>query len=342
MSDKITNLVFEGGGILGISYLGILDFLHHQGMLQSIRRVAGTSAGAMMACMTSLNLPYDELKTMSGTLNFKKIPQKVVQSDPPKISSAFRDQFKKVFGSDVDSVYRLIKSFGWYSSEYLYTWMKEQISSQFNHSLKQPPYTFADFKNPYIHKGQRSFLDLYVVGTDISTKSSKVFCYETTPDMEVAKAIRVSMSIPLFFESVILNETGSSYRARPHIFADGGIMRNYPITLFDSKYFTNKMTTAVNRETLGIRFKKKEKYREINSIIGYIESLIRSYLTIQQDIYNNSPQDQSRSIVIDTKDTSFVDFDITPNDEKYKFLYQQGYKAAQDYFQTKTSKLKPY
>lgn len=43
------NLVLEGGGIRGLAYPGALQVLEGKGVLKNINRVAGTSAGAIIA-----------------------------------------------------------------------------------------------------------------------------------------------------------------------------------------------------------------------------------------------------------------------------------------------------
>jgi NTE family protein len=48
------NLVFEGGGVKGIAYVGALRQLEARGIMEEIRRVGGTSAGAINAVMLSL------------------------------------------------------------------------------------------------------------------------------------------------------------------------------------------------------------------------------------------------------------------------------------------------
>ena len=48
------NLVFEGGGVKGIAYVGALEVLDQEGILKDIKRVAGTSAGAMVAVLVGL------------------------------------------------------------------------------------------------------------------------------------------------------------------------------------------------------------------------------------------------------------------------------------------------
>lgn len=325
----ITNLVFEGGGVWGISYLGALQYLYEYDMLQNVKRVAGTSAGAITACMMSFNLPFEKTATIVDTLDFTKILQESNYPISKAISEPALREFEAVFG-DLGCLYRLMTKYGWYSSEYFYSWVKEQIASQFDATKKLPPYSFADFKNPSIHKEQRPFHDLYVVGTNLSYHSSVIFCYENTPYMEVAQAVRISMSIPFFFESIEYrtNITDTS----TNIFCDGGVMWSYPISIFDSALFHADKPYGINEQTLGLRFFNGTKFHETNNLFDFIINFYHSQLRIQQNYFDNSPQDIARSIQIDPGDVSFVDFDITIGDETYRFLYNQGFRAAREYF----------
>ncbi|UOQ72960.1 hypothetical protein MUN79_02960 [Hymenobacter cellulosilyticus] len=47
--------------------------------------------------------------------------------------------------------------------------------------------------------------DLYTTGTNLTRQCGQVFSYETHPDMRVADAVRISMSIPLYFRAVLLD-----------------------------------------------------------------------------------------------------------------------------------------
>ena len=42
MAYPFTNLVFEGGGVKGVAYGGVLEVLDQQGILNQIQNVAGT------------------------------------------------------------------------------------------------------------------------------------------------------------------------------------------------------------------------------------------------------------------------------------------------------------
>ena len=52
----IKNLVFKGGGVLGIAYAGAIKVLEDKQILGQIERVAGTSAGAITAALVNLSL----------------------------------------------------------------------------------------------------------------------------------------------------------------------------------------------------------------------------------------------------------------------------------------------
>ena len=69
------NLVFEGGGVKGLAYIGVLEILDTYNILPQIERVAGTSAGAITATLTSFKLNAKEIRDLSNTLDFSKIPQ---------------------------------------------------------------------------------------------------------------------------------------------------------------------------------------------------------------------------------------------------------------------------
>jgi len=119
MVRQIKNLVFEGGGVLGIAYLGALDYLFHNGIMQNIQRVGGTSAGAITACLTSLNLSFEELKKITNSLDYKKVPLKHELEKQDLIPDELIEGIENLFG-DVNCLYRLIHNYGWYSTDYFY------------------------------------------------------------------------------------------------------------------------------------------------------------------------------------------------------------------------------
>lgn len=331
MVRKIRNLVFEGGGILGISYLGVLDYLFQNGLMYEVDRVAGTSSGAVTACIASFNLPFTSIKNIASSLDYKKVPSKLEIDNLKIIPEDVKEILDNLFG-DLNCLYRLIHNFGWYSTDYFYSWIKGVIAAQFDPAKKRPPYTFTDFKDPSLHKNNNPFLDLYVIGTNLSMKTAQVFSYDTTPRMEVAKAVQISMSIPLFFEAVKTEETDVFGNSGNNVFCDGGLMYNYPLNIFDSPKYNSNPFYGGNMETLGARFMNKLNIAEIDNLLAYLESLLHVSTYIQQLNYESNPLNEVRSIVIDTGDINPVDFNVLEGDDTYNFLYSQGYNAVKDYF----------
>lgn len=322
------NLVFSGGGILGIAYLGTLDYLYKINLIPQINRVAGTSAGAITACLTSFNLSFNQLKEISNSLDYAKVPGKDDISDDSRFPSrlfptAIKAQLDSLFGN-VDCVYRLITQFGWYSSSYFYEWLKEQIANQFNATLKQPPYTFSDFKNTDVHKNKVPFKDLYIVGTDTSKGTSIIFSFESTPHMEVAEAIRISMSVPLLFEAIKSTPFLTSSVDSPGVYVDGGLLYNYPINIFDD--------ISSPKETLGAYFKTALPPAPINNLLDFISSTISCATSLQTILFQEHKANINRSIPIFTGDIEPMNFSVTPGDATYQFLYEQGYRGTEVYF----------
>lgn len=324
MDMDFRNLVFSGGGVLGIAYLGLLDSLYQRNLMNGIKRVAGTSAGAITACLTSFNLPFTELKNMVNSLDYTNIPAKDSTTMPKISSSSLTTEFNRLF-DNFDCVYRLIKQFGWYSSNYFYNWIKAHIETQFDTTQKAPPYTFADFQDADLHKNQRPFKDLYMVGTDVTNGTSSVFSYDSTPNMEVAEAVRISMSIPLFFEAIKTNSEAASPRTSPRIYSDGGILYTYPINLFDEEDSIS--------HTLGSLIQSNRPPAPINNIIDFIASIISCATSIQYNIYKSNPDYLARTIEINTGEVSTMDFNIKTDDDTYNYLCRQGYTAAENFFE---------
>jgi NTE family protein len=329
MQYSFRNLVFEGGGVKGIAYVGALEEITSRGIMQQTERVGGTSAGAINAALISLGYSLDETKDILWGLDFNN----------------FMDGS---WGIVRDSV-RLIEQFGWYKGDFFRDWIGRLIKEKTGNTEA----TFADIE---ALKEKRGFKSLYVIGTNLSTRYSEVFSAEHTPRMCIADAVRISMSIPLFFAAK------RSYRGDAYV--DGGVLDNYPIKLFDRlKYLDTKnfkrtdyyekinedlknneravSEYVYNKETLGFRLDTREQisvFRDhaeppqsrIDNFFDYSWALIDTFLEAQQSAHLHS-DDWARTIYIDTLGVKTTDFDLT--DEKKKELVLSGKKGVVNYFE---------
>lgn len=209
-NQQIRNLVFEGGGVKGVAYIGAIEVLSEMDILSSIERVAGNSAGAITACLLALRYSAAEINKIIFEMDFK----------------SFED----------DKSYRRVKSkYGLYAGDTFLEWMTDLFVRK-GYDAK------ATFKD--LH--QKKCRDLKVYATDLYTKSLQEFSFEKTPDAIVAEAVRASMSIPLFFKVWKF----SNKIPNDHLYVDGGVLLNFPINAFDENPAENNRTIGLRLDNL--------------------------------------------------------------------------------------------
>ena len=286
------NLVFEGGGVKGAAYAGVIEVLEPAAILPQIKCVAGTSAGAINATLVSLNYNADETVQMMMDTDFSK----------------FED------GSDLGGPIRFIEDYGWFKGDYFLNLMKGYICKK----TGSEETTFAELLNPP-KPVEPAFKELYVFGTDVSQQRWQEFSHRTTPDMKIADAVRISMSIPFFFEA-------RSYKG--DVYCDGGVLYNYPIDFFDP---TKDGYRTPTQETLGFHFYNPGGAAPppINDVWRFTGGVMDAILDLQDIQLQANPGDESRTVFIDTLGVSFTDFHLS--DETKLALIAQGRTATADY-----------
>ena len=329
MRYDFRNLVFEGGGVKGIAYVGALDVLTERRITSRIQRVGGTSAGAINAILLGLGFTSKETKDILWSLDFN-------------------DFMDDSWGIARDAK-RLVENFGWYKGDYFREWIGMLIKDKTGSSES----TFADIE---AMKKKKKFKSLYFMGTNLSTSFSEVFSAEHTPRLCVADAVRISMSIPLFF--------AAKRSMRGDVYVDGGVLSNYPIKLFDrEKYLSsdnceetpyykeiNEAMAAserpisnyvYNKETLGFRLDTKTEisvfrdhaeppHDKVDDFFDYTWALINTLLEAQQNAHLHS-DDWARTVYIDTIGVGTTDFDL--DDKKKKALVVSGKEGVLRFFE---------
>ncbi|MDO4691700.1 MAG: patatin-like phospholipase family protein [Porphyromonadaceae bacterium] len=314
------NLVFEGGGVKGIAYVGALEVLQEAGIFERIERVAGTSAGAIVAVLLGIGYTPEEIKKIMWELDFKN----------------FMDDSWGV----VRDANRLISEFGWYKGDFFRAWIGSLIARKLGNSEA----TFDDLihcSDPALKSKQ-----IYLVGTNLSTGFSEIFSHEHTPRFCIADAVRISMSIPIFF--------AAKRNFRGDLYVDGGMLDNYPVKVFDRRKYVKKdwMRTeyyesinqelrdrcrrisdyVYNKQTLGFRLDSKEKIsmfrdqaeppkRQIDDLWDYTTALLNTLIDAQENSHLHS-DDWQRTIYIDTLGVKATDFAI--EEQKKQELLDSG------------------
>lgn len=292
------NLAIEGGGAKGVAYGGALEALEQAGILGKLERVAGTSAGSITAALIALGYTPGEVRALLMDLDL----------------ASFKDD-------GAAGPARIVEDFGWYSGEYYLSWVQCQVAAK----TGNPDTTFRE-----LHERNRAqgLPDLYVVTTDLTRSTWEVLSHETVPCMPVAIAVRLSGSLPFFFNALRLDlaafQPGPDGACRPasatkrgHVFSDGGVLLNYPLPLFDSAFFVDggsRDDQEINLKTLGLHLDPPADRRpplKIDALPEYAASVAEAYLQSQRDYFLNSPCDLARSARIDDLGVATTDFNLT-------------------------------
>ncbi len=295
--------VFEGGGVKAIGLVGALNYAEEKMKVQW-QNVAGTSAGALIAALIASGYTSGEIKDIVFQLDFAKIKDE-----------GFLDKFC-YFGKTLS----LLLEKGIYEGRFIEHFIEEKLA---NKGVS----TFGDLKIPG-ETNPRYKYRLNVIASDISRgkmlvlpEDIKDYGYE--PDrFSVSKAIRMSVSIPLFFEPVIIYHKDLFNIKRCYI-VDGGILSNYPVWLYDA----DKPLWP----TVGFKLVEPNegKEREIYTLIDFLSATVSTMMEAH-DAKHIQDANFKRTIAVPTLGVKTTDFSISP--KKKKELYMAGYDAGKSFF----------
>jgi NTE family protein len=200
-------------------------------------------------------------------------------------------------------------------------------------------------------KGVRTFGDLVrredaelryrykaqVIASDVTERRLLVLPRDATKlgiadpdDLSVALAVRMSMSIPVFFEPVRLKnpETGVE-----HLIVDGGILSNVPVWLFDAEdslwpTFGMKLVENPKLPMPGEPLLPEKPRSGVLLVVDYLRSLVDTMMAAHDRLYIEE-HDFARTIAIDTLGVGTTEFGLTG--ERAMELYESGRRAAREF-----------
>lgn len=316
-SEKRVDLVFEGGGVKGIGLAGAFGCLDGHGFQP--QRVAGTSAGAITAALVAAKYSGAELKDL--VLNQMKF-QKFEDGHHWPISEAVEVLAHK----------------GMHPGTYFEGWMRELLEAK-NVSK------FGDLGDNNATSGEVQHR-LQVIASDISEQRMLVLPRDARqhlgvdPDeLDVAKAVRMSMSIPIFFDPVIYPEPNGS--GAEHLIVDGGILSNFPIWLFDSPAgqvprwptFGLLLVAPSQQEPLVPGPEPPRTNQGKVSIGGFLLAIAHTMMEAHDRLYVEEAN-YARTIPIDTLGVQTTQFSIDDDPDLKERLYESGQDAAAAFLKT--------
>ncbi|GIO07076.1 phospholipase [Brevibacillus reuszeri] len=279
--------VFEGGGVKGIAFLGALQVMEEHGY--TWEKLAGTSAGSIVAALLSAGYTSQELKPIYEELDYLYFLQRSGIGRLPVVGP----------------IYELVVREGVYRADRIELFVEDLLR----------------------RKGIRTFGDLpigklRIVASDISIGKMLVMPddlvrYDLDPeDFPIARAVRMSSSIPFFFQPALLKKPGQT-----HYIVDGALLSNYPVWLFD-------VEGTPRWPTIGFRLQDDQGKRNedrIKGLFSFASSLLSTMLDAHDRLYVEKAK-AVRTIFINTLGVRTTQFQMPP--EMKQQLFSSGESAA--------------
>lgn len=286
--------VFSGGGIKGFAIIGACEEIEKRGM--RFKRVAGTSAGSIIAALIAAKYSSKEIYQLISDIDLKK----------------FLDKRHSLTHFPVIRWINLYWRLGLYKGNELERWMSEKLAEKGIHTFSDlPPQTLRVIASD-LTNGRLIVIpdDLVQFGINPST-------------FPIAKAIRMSCSIPYFFEPVKLRTSHGN-----NIVVDGGVLSNFPMWLFD------KENVQKERPVLGIKLSHHHSEQPKNEIKNAIQ-LFEALFVTMKDAHDSryiSRKHEKNIIFIPTKGVVATEFELS--DDNIQELMELGSEQAKIFFKT--------
>ena len=311
VTGQRADLVLEGGGVKGIGLAGAVTALSAAGY--AFPRVAGSSAGAVVACLVAAlqvaGEPVERLADVVRTVDYRRLRDLGLLGRVPLVGKALA----------------LLVHDGLYRGQYLEDFLTGALGDL-------GVQTFADLRIPDddpaaegLRPERRS--RLVVTVSDLSRSRLARLPWDLpdygAADLPVARAVRASAAIPFFFRPVRQpTPTGEA------TWVDGALLSNFPVELFD------RTDSADPRwPTFGVRLTTRPPTppvtRPVEGPLAVGLAALDTLLTDQGNAYLEDPCTVERTVFVPTGGVSVVDFGLDAATTER--LYAAGVAAGEQF-----------
>lgn len=298
------NAVFQGGGVKGVALVGAVTAAERFGI--QFVRTAGTSVGAVVAALLAAGYNADEMRELLESTPFSTFTKK--------------DWYHHLVL--LGPIVRVLVRKGLYSADPLEMWIAKHLAAK-------GVYTFRDLPEGALR----------VVASDITQGKMLVLPDDLTQygidpkSFSVAKAVRMSASLPYFFEPASISCPTAKGKRLPfkgrqrYYIVDGAILSNYPLWIFDKEHHEK----GSNIPTLGFQLvgKTEQQPRTIRGPVTMFSALFSTMMNAHDERYIEK-HDRFRTIKIPAGMVGATDFDIS--EDKSRELFESGFLAGERFF----------
>ena len=294
------DLVLEGGGVKGIALVGAISVLEERGY--EFRRVAGTSAGAVVGSLVAAGARAAELEEIMRAVEYGRF------QDGPRWRSL-------LMGKAV----ALLSGQGIYEGQYLKDWLGERLG-------ELGVSTFADLRydDPQRPPAPEHAYRLVVMTCDLCQGRLRRLpweygCYGLPPaGQPVVDAVRASMSIPFFYKPARLTDADG----QDCWLIDGSMLSRLPVDAFDAP-----PGLEPRWPTFGIKLSAAPgTVSQVHDTVSMSWAMLNTMTAFYDRPHAGEAAAAARTIVIDTGTIRATDFGL--DRQAQDTLFRNGRQAA--------------
>jgi NTE family protein len=323
--DRRADLVLEGGGVKGLGTAGALMGLLDAGW--NFPRVAGTSVGALAAAFAAAGADSAAFREALDRLDLRRIPDRRVPL--PLIGEGLSLATRR----------------GAYAGDWIRDWLLHELE-------RLGVRTFADLRredsgdDPALTTPDHRY-SLVVMATDVTNGRLLRLPWDypafglDPDDQLVADAVRMSLSIPFYFEPRTLRNPLTGEKAT---IVDGGVLSNFAIEIFDR---TDGLPPRW--PTFGVRLLPDlpEGLGDVVPFFGLpmlpavrlLEQVVATALVGRDQTHLERPGVRERTMTVDTSGTAITEFGIGATERVE--LIERGRDTARDFLRDRERRLAP-
>jgi NTE family protein len=321
--SKRIDLVCEGGGVLGIGLVGAYSILEERGFQP--QNLAGTSAGAIVATLIAAGYHAAEVKDIIFSLDFSRLTDPVMEKQLPLVGDTW-----------AGDMLAILHERGVYRGDFFLGLMRDLLQAKGIRTYGDLLYDAGEPDPRYRYK-------VHVIASDVAARrllrlplDARATLGVEPDELEVALAVRMSMSIPFFFAPVRMTNPQTK---QEHVLVDGGLLSNFPVWLFDLPglppwpTFGLKFVEGDPRSDFAARL-PLPLHGNVGGLVDYIFMLVDTMLTAHDRLYLDNDA-FARTITIPTGSISGTNFRLTDDDKRV--LFAAGQEAARQFLDTQWS-----
>mgnify|MGYP000942306565 CR=1 FL=1 len=291
---EIEFVAFSGGGMTGMSFVGVLESLHKHELYMgkhAVKYWAGSSAGAICAALAAMNTPIETINELKYT-------------DTRKLVSP---GLKSFFINSLAALSSIWLTWGVASRSGIVAWL-EMVFVKLGYS---PGLTFAEL---YTLTGNY----LTITATSLLKKDTLYFNRLRSPDMRIIDAVEMSINIPLVF---------NRYSWDGDFIIDGGITNGLPLNVYD--VVEDDVVMFYNRKAVGFNIHNASGSTPITSLTGYIMGFIHTMLARLHA--HKKAEQYYKDRVVDINIDNMTSLDFTPDKDVIDRLCEKGYSVCEEF-----------